>query len=447
MTQLDRTKTITFIILAGFIYSVILGIINTNKYDNYRILENGKFEHSIIRTDIGSYWRQAHKFKTDFEGGKNFFDSGTNYKDSYLYPKIIASYYMLVDKDIANLSGFMIVDNLKFGIPILNSLIFYLALIFFSKKLLLIFKKPAIIYYIIFFLSLEPTLTQYHSSYWSESLYLSLILIIFGLLLEPSKKISLNFLIGVLIGLSFLQRSVSLYLIIPVTVYYFFQFKKSFFIPLISCILGNLIVVFFLGYTNYMQDQKFSVIPDDQKDGPYYLLAHGLNGETKEEKYKKRDVWIKENNINSRNKIDQKKILDYQSQYFKDALKNNFSSFVIIHLKKSIQAQILNPFFVNNAYKQDKTIKNYWEKNYHLYKYKIPYSLLIYFFCFLGFVKIILKNHHKRLLLLTFLFIIYYTGILGWVGWNRYMVPNLIFLSIFFGLGLNTFIEYIKSKK
>ena len=65
----------------------------------------------------------------------------------------------------------------------------------------------------------------------------------------------------------------------------------------------------------------------------------------------------------------------------------------------------------------------------------------------LGFVKIILKNHHKRLLLLTFLFIIYYTGILGWVGWNRYMVPNLIFLSIFFGLGLNTFIEYIKSKK
>ena len=139
MTQLDRTKTITFIILAGFIYSVILGIINTNKYDNYRILENGNFEHSIIRTDISSYWRQAHKFKTDFEEGKNFFDSGTNYKDSYLYPKIIASYYMLVDKDIANLSGFMIVDNLKFGIPILNSLVFYLSLFFFSKKLLLIF--------------------------------------------------------------------------------------------------------------------------------------------------------------------------------------------------------------------------------------------------------------------------------------------------------------------
>jgi hypothetical protein len=447
MIQLTKSKIIGLIIFVGFICSLIISIINTNKYDNYRILENGRFEHSIIRTDIANYWRQADKFKYDLENGKNFSSAGLDHKDSYLYPRIIGFYHFIFNKNINNSNGFININNFKLGIPIINLIIFYLSLIFFSKKISLIFKNQRIIYFTILFLSLEPTLTQFHSSYWTESIYLSCILIIFGLLLKPDKKIFINFFIGFLIGLSFLQRSVSLYLIIPISIYYFYNFKKSVFIPLFSCFLGNLIVILFLGYSNYLKNEKFLIIPDDQKDGPYYLMAHQLNKETSQEKYQKRDIWIKENNLDIKNKFDKKKILDYQNEYFKEALKNNFAYFLFIHFKKSIQSQLLDPFFVNNAYKQDKTIKNYWEKNFYLYKYTIPYSFFIYFICMLGFIKITLKEKNYKLSLLIFIFVIYYTSILGWVGWNRYLVPNLIFLSIFFGVGFDSLIKYVNIKK
>ena len=447
MKYLNKKKIIYLIILSGFIYSVFLGIINTNKNDNFRLLKNGNFDHSIIRTDVAQYWHEAHIIKKNLKSGENFFKAGSEYRNSYLFPRIIAFYYILIDEDIKDNNGSYKLENFKFGIPILNSIIFYLSLIFFSKKLnLVFFLENKVVYYIVFFLALEPTLTQYHASYWSESIYLSIILVIFGLLIDLNKKKFFNLLIGFLIGLSFLQRNVSMYLLIPIAIYYIYFFKKFFIGPLFSCCVGFLTVIFFLGYSNYIKTEKFSIVPSDHKDGPYYLLAHQLNNETSEEKYKKRDIWIKENNLNITNKTDKNKIFEYQNQYFKESLKNNLKRFIFIHLKKSTEAQILNPFFVNNAYKTDKSFDRYWEKNFYLYKYKITYSLIIYFICFIGFIKMFNKIN-QRLLVLIFVFLFYYTGILGWVGWNRYMVPNLVFISIFFGVGLNSVIENIKNIK
>jgi len=49
------------------------------------------------------------------------------------------------------------------------------------------------------------------------------------------------------------------------------------------------------------------------------------------------------------------------------------------------------------------------------------------------------------LLLLT-LSILYYTIILGWTGMTRLFVPNLIYLSFFFGNGLVLLINQLKKK-
>ena len=40
--------------------------------------------------------------------------------------------------------------------------------------------------------------------------------------------------------------------------------------------------------------------------------------------------------------------------------------------------------------------------------------------------------------------IFYFTAILSWIGMTRYNAPNIIFLSIFFGLGLNRISEKMK---
>ena len=42
--------------------------------------------------------------------------------------------------------------------------------------------------------------------------------------------------------------------------------------------------------------------------------------------------------------------------------KENPMGFIKIHLWKSLQGLILNPFETKNAYKNDKTVPKYWEK-------------------------------------------------------------------------------------
>ena len=392
MIQFNRTKIIAFIILVGFIYSVILSVINTKKYDNYRILENGNLEHSIIRTDVRQYWTSAYLFKKDFENGKGFFKSGEENQNIYLYPKFIALYFTIINENIKDSSGNFVIDNFKFGIPIIQSIIYYSILILLAIEIKKKFSNR-ISLFIISFLALEPTIMQYHGSYWTESLYFSLLLAITYFFLKTSKDKLNCFIIGLLIGLSFLQRSISLYLILPFLMAFIINFKKDS-VPLIfSSLIGYLLVVFFLGYSNFIRSGIFYIIPWDQKDAPYYLVAHKLNKETNEEKYFKRSEWIKKNNINIEIEEDRLKLADYQNQYFKKALKENFLYFIRYHIWKSLQALILDPFTTQNEYKLDKTIKYYWEKYSYQFYYKIPYSLIIYSLCIIGFISMIKHNN------------------------------------------------------
>ena len=75
--------------------------------------------------------------------------------------------------------------------------------------------------------------------------------------------------------------------------------------------------------------------------------------------------------------------------------------------------------------------------------YRIIYTLLIYFVCFFGLIYFLKHKKYQLLLLLT-LSIFYYTIILGWMGMTRLFVPNLIYLSFFFGNGLVLLMNLLK---
>jgi len=439
-----NNKILFFVISLGLIYSISISLLNTYKYDSYRINSKGNEVHSIVRTDIKQYWTSAYLFKKDLESGKGFFKSGEENRSIYLYPKFIALYFISIDQNIKETNGSFSINNFKFGIPIIQSIIYYLMLLILAKEIRRKFSNQ-ISLFIISFLSLEPTIIQYHGSYWTESLYFSILLILTYFFLKLNKSNLISFVIGLLIGLSFLQRNVSLYLILPFLIAFIINFKNDS-IPLIfSCIVGYLLVIFFLGYSNYLRSGNFYIIPWDQKEAPYYLVAHKLNNETNEEKYKKRSSWIEENNINIDIEKDRLKLAEYQHQYFKKALKENFLYFIRYHIWKSLQALILDPFTVQNEYKSDKTVKYYWEKFFYQFYYKIPYSLVIYTLCLIGFVSMIKKDTvHKKLAINIFLICLLYIAVLGWVGTPRYLVPNLIFLSFYFGFGMDTIIKYIK---
>ena len=74
------------------------------------------------------------------------------------------------------------------------------------------------------------------------------------------------------------------------------------------------------------------------------------------------------------------------------------------------------------------------------------YSLIFYIILLIGFIKIKNdKKNYKFHLLLIFL-VCYLVFMLGWVGNSRYFVPSLIFLSIFFGHGID-YIKELRYKK
>ena len=431
------------LIFIGFTYSIINSITDTIKYDKFRMASDGKEVHSIVRTDIKQYWTSAINFKKDLEDGKSFFKSGSEIRHSYLYPRIIASYFLTINRNIKENDRY-ILDNHKYGIPIIQSIIYYFLLVVLLKKLVNFF-EPSISMYIIGFLSIEPTLLQYHSSYWTESIYLSFLILLIYFLLDVKKKLFFTFIIGLVIGISALQRNVSLYLIFPIIIYFLIVFKKDSIKPIFMCMVGYFLVIFFIGYSNFQRSGEFFVIPYDQKQAGYVILAHILNGESYEEKHFKRKKWLEDNNINLNDQTDKIKLADYEHNYFKKSLMENPIGFVKIHIWKSLQGLILNPFETKNAYKNDKTVPKYWEKFHYLYIYKIPYALLIYLICFIGLVTA-LKNNEINISILILLVVGYYISILGWVGTSRYMVPNLIFLSIFFGFGLDSLIKYIFKK-
>tara|TARA_Y100000590_G_C15676678_1_gene998313 strand:+ start:147 stop:1499 length:1353 start_codon:yes stop_codon:yes gene_type:complete len=447
MPEFINRKLPYIFIFVGLIYSIINSIVHTNKYDKYTISNKGKEFHTIIKTDIEQFWDDAHNFKLDLENGKGFLKSGKENESSILYPRFIAFYYILINKDLKDSSGKYILDNSKFGILIIQSIVFYLILFLFFRKINTIFEKRISII-IIAFLSLEPSIIQYHGSYRTESLYFSFLLIIIYFLLDSKKNIFHNFLFGFVIGLSMLQRNVSIYLILPVIIYLIFIFRQNFLKPVTSCLLGYLIVFFFIGYSNFIRAGVFYVMPWGIKDAPYTYLAHKLNNESEKIKYLKKEKWIEENNIDTSSEIDRRKIANYQHNYFMESLKSNFIGFIKIHTWKSLQALVINPFHIYNSYSVDKSVEEYWKKwHYQLY-YKIPYSLLIYFFCFLGFIQMIKKNNYQRnLSLMISLITLFYVAIHGWVGVSRYMEPILFFLSIFFGVGFNYFIQYMKKTK
>ena len=78
--------------------------------------------------------------------------------------------------------------------------------------------------------------------------------------------------------------------------------------------------------------------------------------------------------------------------------------------------------------------------------YRIIYTLFIYFVCFFGLIYL-LKQKNYQLLLLLVLSILYYTILLGWKGQTRLFVPNLIYLSFFFGNGLVLLMNLLKKNK
>ena len=446
------------IILLAILISTLWGAYNLKKFDKIFINFDGKYKNQLLYADLNATWITADKFRKNLKEGNTFLNSIPEY-GKFLLPSIIVGYYYyLIDKDIyekkANDQIVIKEKNFKFGLLIFQILIFCISIFFFSKELKKIVSKN-LHKFIIIFLVFEPSLLQWHSSFWNESIFLSLMLILFALILKKSENTFINLFIGIILGLMFMQRAVSFLYVIPIVFYLFFINKKKMKI-FSSFLLGYLIIILFIGFNNLKKTEHFFFLSlQHQYHSYYHYFAADILSDRKKISTKnaskilfvEEQKWIKENNINLKSAKDLSRNIKYRNKIFLRETIHNPIYVLKKIIKKTITMCIIHPFWVNENFYFDKSDpmakenpKEYYNKN--LYK-NIPYSIFIYIFVLVGFLetfkKIIIKKKFEefdKFLIFNFFSIFYFIIISGMWGNPKYFAPCMISLSFFFSVGL-----------
>jgi hypothetical protein len=295
---------------------------------------------------------------------------------------------------------------------------------------------------------------QWHSSFWTESIFFSLQLISLGLIIKKNKNIFHYLIIGLFIGLLYLQKTVAMLYIFLIASYFIVSVKNKRIISMVSLFIGYLIVLLFLGYHNYKRSGIFYIIPEQAKAAHYIYMVpqviskknNILEKEVNRKKQESESKWIIENNINLNSEKDRMKLYQYKQKYAFNVMLDNPLITAKIYIKKTIHHVLLNPVQVYYWYKynNDNTKGQYHLSLEHkkwIWK-RILYSLVIYFFVLIGIFYSLKKSEYKNFNYFIILSILYFGIMLGWMGNTRYFMPSLILISIFFGEGAFAVIKY-----
>ena len=469
---MDKNNKIALsIILLGLIISIIISINNINKYDVNKISDQGIEYHQMIKADVYRYLSHGNEIKIQLSEGVNFFKTGREHYTKYLPPRIMAAYYYITDTNLfSNLSKNKIQTGIHLPYLVFQSILYYFAVIFLyfviSKRI-----DKKICFGIIAFLCFEPTILQYHSSFWSESIFFTIQILITSYVLK-TKKTNFNFLIiGMLLATLSLQKEYSIFYIVPLSIYFFVYLDNSKFKKLIIMIIGFFLVQSILAFNNYKRSGEFYLMTADSKINLHIDLVKKVIKKKFEISGKEFNFiegkavleWLNKNSIEFNKKELQKKnypgFMEYR-EALKEKDKIKFDNFIRSRtveyflnypvdfmkyiVNRSFHIVLLNPFHI---YSDNNFISGevYYDTKTHekLIPYRVIYTLAIYAICLFGLIHFYQKKEFKNLIYLI-ISIFYFYGLVSWHGNTRYFMPVVIYLSFFFGYGIN---YILKSKQ
>ncbi len=446
-------KKTFFLILLGFFLSTIVNLFYIENFDRYETSTYKAERHALIKGVNENHWRHAKVIKEQLDDGKNYFETGLIYNRNYLPSKIFLLYSYLTDDELVEENTKKItIDKKKLSFLIFQSVLYFSFLFFFSRQLIKRFPQR-IVFFVVAFLAIEPTLNQWHSSFWSESIFLSLQLLLLTILIKKKFNTFDFFLSGMILGLMFLQRSATIYYFFPLVIFLYFVTETQKFKKITIFVISYLLLILFAGYHQFKRADVFYVAPTDQKLAiKLYLLPQVMSrveGITSIEAKNKIDqnleTWKKNNQIDITNEKSLLKFYDHvQSYSYKYIFFHPIETTKFI-FKKSLHTAVLDPVHVMYFHKFE--YNTYFKSTEHQFwiPIRIVYSLIIYFFVLVGFFALLKKD--KKIFLITSISAFYFFFILSWLGNPRYFTPCLIYLSLFFGFGLDRLLEILSYKK
>ena len=88
---------IHIVLILSLLISSLLSAYFVKRFDKYEVTTDLREAHSMIKSDIQSYWVDAEIFKNDLNSKKGFFSSGGEMWRSFLHSKIIGFYYYITN--------------------------------------------------------------------------------------------------------------------------------------------------------------------------------------------------------------------------------------------------------------------------------------------------------------------------------------------------------------
>ena len=437
-----------------FLISISNNFYQIKLFDKYEGSKKAPNKHLMITGDIGDFWNEANQIDKEIQQGKNYFETGGEYRRPYLPSRIFYLFSSFFEKNLITDSGKVFIGTEKVLILIFQSLFYYSLLFVLYKSILK--KIPRFnSQIIILFLACEPTIFQYHSSFWSESIFFSLQLIILIYMFKNHYSIYSLLLFGLILGIFYLQRSVAIFYILVVFIYFIIFIREKILRNLFLIFTGFMIVLAFIGFHNYKRAGVFYVTSTQAKDGFYVYLApeilskkYNINSKLVLQNLQSAKVsWIFENKINIDNERDRLRVYNYQQKVaLKTILDNPLISFKVIAVK-TLHFMVIDPVTHVYYFHRWNTDNGDFYKSEMQKKWissRIIYSIFIYLFCFMGVLNIYKKKEYKHLLIYLFLSIVYFTGVQSWYGGTRYFAPILIYLSFLFSFGVTFLMKNYK---
>jgi len=432
------------IILIGIVISISYSFHNIKKFD---IIDENK-ESPMIKGDLLLIWKEAESFKNDVKNNKSIFSSGAEHTRTYLPSKLLAIYSIVSDKKLFEDFDKQIVSkDGKINYLIFQILLYYSCLFYFYKKYKEFFNSEKKSLIILIILAFEPTINQWHSSFWTESIFISLQIFFLGMIMSNSRSNIFYFIIGIVLGLLFLQKTIAIFLIIPFLIYIFISKFEKKIIKSLSTLLGLFIVLFYLGYSNYVKTGIFYIMPLQAKAAHYaYLIPMIYEQNNEIEKMNsfinKEKKWMEDQNLNLELFSDNYKFAEYKKQKSIEIIKNNKIITLYIYVKNTIHHFLLNPVQVYYWHKYNQI--EFSSTEFHLSndkkKWLIPrliYSSIIYLVIFAGFINVLIKREKIFFYFFVLICVLYYSVMLGWVGNTRYFMPSFALLPLFMSEGLS----------
>jgi len=466
--MIKNNKTILSIILLGFILSVALTVNNLKKYDKNILSDEGLTYHQMIKFDAYRYATHGNDIKNQLKDGVNFFKTGREHYTKYLPPRIMAAYYYFFDIELVDdIDERKVNTGIHFPYLVMQSLVYYLSVFFLYLVISKTFNQRVSLF-ISIFLCYEPTIFQYHSSFWSESLFFSFQILLIALIFKKKHSHLNFFIIGIFLTLLSFQKEYAIFYIIPIIVFFLVTLDKSKYQKFIFLLIGFFLTQSCLLYNNYQRSGELYIMTADSKINLHIDLVKKVIKQKFNISGKKFDAiegiaardWIKKNSVyliinDNTVKFDNNtSFMDYRSNISeKDKIKfDNFIrnrslkyfydyplDFIKFVIKSSLHITLLNPFHIysdnNFTSGEDYYLTSTHDK---LVPYRIIYTLFIYLICLYGIILLIRKKEYNILLYL-FLSISYFYFLVSWHGNTRYFTPVIIYLSFLFGYSLDNF--------